>query len=93
MKLIGEPKRAPVGPQPLAGKTFVITGELDGDVARRRAGEDSRRSARKVTGSVSKKTNALIVGSDPARASSRKRRHLAVARRSMKPRFLRAYNE
>ena len=30
LKLMGERKVAPAGPQPLAGKTYVITGELDG---------------------------------------------------------------
>ena len=45
VKTVGERKVAPAGPQPLAGKTFVITGTLDVDVARRRGRRGSRRSA------------------------------------------------
>ena len=62
VKLIGEVKRAPVGPQPLAGKTYVITGEL---AAMSREDAQARLEAlgAKVTNSVSKKTTALIVGS------------------------------
>ena len=46
----------------------------------------------KVTGSVSKKTTALIVGADPGASKSEKARHSA-SRRSMRPRFLRTYND
>ena len=71
VKLIGEPKRAPAGPQPLAGKTYVITGELSG-MSREEAQAKLEALGAKVTGSVSKKTTALIVGSDPGASKSEK---------------------
>ena len=64
LKTTGERKVAPAGPQPLAGKTFVITGTLE---ALSREDAEARIAALggKVTGSVSKKTSYLIVGADP----------------------------
>ena len=70
MKLIGEVKRAPVGPQPLAGKTYVITGELSA-MSREDAQAKLEALGAKVTGSVSKKTTALIVGTEPGRQQVR----------------------
>jgi len=64
VKTVGEPKRAPAGPQPLAGKTYVITGELEG-LSRDEAQAQLEALGAKVTNSVSKKTTALIVGSEP----------------------------
>ena len=78
VKLIGEPKRAPVGPQPLAGKTFVITGELSG-MSREDAQAKLEALGAKVTGSVSKKTTALIVGADPGASKSEKAQALGIA--------------
>ena len=78
VKLIGEPKRAPAGPQPLAGKTFVITGELSG-MSREDAQAKLEALGAKVTGSVSKKTTALIVGADPGASKSEKAQALGVA--------------
>ena len=52
------------GPQPLAGMTFVITGTL-ADFTRDGATEAIQSQGGKVTGSVSKKTDFVIVGSDP----------------------------
>ena len=77
VKLIGEPKRAPAGPQPLAGKTYVITGELSG-MSREAAQAKLEALGAKVTGSVSKKTTALIVGSDPGASKSEKAQALGV---------------
>ena len=77
VKLIGEPKRAPVGPQPLAGKTYVITGELSG-MSREEAQAKLEALGAKVTGSVSKKTSALIVGSDPGASKSEKAQALGI---------------
>ena len=64
LKTTGERKVAPAGPQPLAGKTFVITGTLE---ALSREDAEARIAALggKVTGSVSKKTSYLIVGVRP----------------------------
>ena len=78
VKLIGEPKRAPVGPQPLAGKTFVITGELSG-MSREDAQARLEALGAKVTGSVSKKTTALIVGADAGASKSEKAQALGIA--------------
>jgi DNA ligase (NAD+) len=77
VKLIGEPKRAPAGPQPLAGKTYVITGELSG-MSREEAQATLEALGAKVTGSVSKKTTALIVGSEPGASKSEKAQALGV---------------
>jgi DNA ligase (NAD+) len=63
LKLTGERKRAPAGPQPLAGKTFVITGTLE-SMSRDDAQAKIEALGGKVTGSVSKKTNYLVVGAD-----------------------------
>jgi DNA ligase (NAD+) len=63
VKVIGERKRAPAGPQPLKGKTFVITGTLE-SMSREAAQARLEALGGKVTGSVSKKTTALIVGAD-----------------------------
>jgi DNA ligase (NAD+) len=77
LKLVGEPKRAPAGPQPLAGKTYVITGELSG-MSREDAQARLEALGAKVTGSVSKKTTALIVGTDPGASKSEKARALGI---------------
>ena len=63
MKLTGERKVAPAGPQPLAGQTFVITGTLDA-MSRDEAQRRIERLGGKVTGSVSKKTHFVVVGTD-----------------------------
>jgi DNA ligase (NAD+) len=49
---------------PLAGKTFVITGTLP-NMSRERAAEAIEQAGGKVTNSVSKKTDYLVVGADP----------------------------
>ncbi len=54
----------PDGPQPLAGMTMVITGTLDG-LSRDEAKAALVAAGAKVTGSVSKKTTALIAGDSP----------------------------
>lgn len=78
LKLIGEPKRAPAGPQPLTGKTYVITGELSG-MSREDAQARLEALGAKVTGSVSKKTTALIVGAEPGASKSEKAQALGIA--------------
>jgi DNA ligase (NAD+) len=77
VKLIGEPKRVPAGPQPLTGRTYVITGELSG-MSREHAQARLEALGAKVTGSVSKKTTALIVGRDPGASKSEKAQALGV---------------
>jgi DNA ligase (NAD+) len=75
--LAGERKTAPVGPQPLAGKSFVITGTLDA-MSREDAQKQIERLGGKVIGSVSKKTSYLVVGTD-AGSKLEKARALGVA--------------
>ena len=77
LKLTGERKVAPAGPQPLAGKTFVITGEIGG-MSREEAQAKLEALGAKVTGSVSKKTTALIVGSEPGASKTEKARALGI---------------
>jgi len=59
-----EPARAPAGEQPLAGRTFVLTGTLD-SMTRDEAKQALQALGAKVTGSVSKKTDYVVVGTDP----------------------------
>jgi DNA ligase (NAD+) len=57
------PKRA-AGAQTLAGKTFVLTGTLP-SMTRDEAKERIQSKGGKVTGSVSKKTDYVVAGSEP----------------------------
>src|SRR5687768_11991071 len=77
LKLTGERKVAPVGPQPLAGKTYVITGEVTG-MSREEAQARLQALGAKVTGSVSRKTTALIVGSEPGASKLEKAQALGI---------------
>ena len=77
LKLKGERKVAPAGPQPLAGKTYVITGEVTG-MSREEAQAKLEALGAKVTGSVSKKTTALIVGSEPGASKLEKAQALGI---------------
>jgi DNA ligase (NAD+) len=51
------------GPQPLAGKSFVLTGTL-ASMSRDAAAEAIERLGGKVLASVSRKTTYLVVGAD-----------------------------
>jgi DNA ligase (NAD+) len=53
-----------VANQPLAGKSFVLTGTLD-SLSRDEAADQLRALGAKVAGSVSKKTNYVVAGRDP----------------------------
>lgn len=57
-------KQEDVGEQPLKGKTFVLTGKLK-NYSRREAKNLIENLGGKVTGNVSKKTDYVVVGSDP----------------------------
>jgi DNA ligase (NAD+) len=78
LKMAGERKVAPAGPQPLAGKTYVITGELPG-MSREEAASRLQALGAKVTGSVSKKTTGLIVGAEPGASKLEKATALGIA--------------
>jgi DNA ligase (NAD+) len=63
-------ERAPTDGDALAGKSFVVTGTLTSmtrDEAKRRI----RAQGGKVTGSVSKKTDYVVVGADPGSKASK----------------------
>lgn len=77
LKLAGERKAAPAGPQPLAGKTYVITGEVSG-MSREEAQARLQALGAKVTGSVSRKTTALIVGTEPGASKLEKAQALGI---------------
>jgi DNA ligase (NAD+) len=77
LKMAGERKVAPEGPQPLAGKTYVITGEITG-MSRDEAQAKLQALGAKVTNSVSKKTTGLIVGAEPGASKLEKARASGV---------------
>ena len=57
------PEASVEAPGPLAGKTFVITGTLS-SMSREEAAEALEKLGAKVVGTVSKKTTALVAGTD-----------------------------
>jgi DNA ligase (NAD+) len=63
LTLSGERRTTPAGPRPLAGKTFVLTGTLAA-MSREDAARQIEALGGKVTGSVSRKTSYVVVGTD-----------------------------
>jgi DNA ligase (NAD+) len=59
-----EEERVDTGPKPLAGLTVVVTGTL-AEFSRDEASEEIASRGGKVTGSVSKKTDFVVVGDSP----------------------------
>ncbi len=72
-----EERGARSAPGPLAGKTYVLTGTLSA-LTREQATDAIERLGGKVTGSVSRKTTAVVVGVD-AGSKAEKARTLGVA--------------
>jgi DNA ligase (NAD+) len=73
---VPESERVSAGPGPLTGKTYVITGTLS-SMTREEAAAALERLGAKVSGSVSKKTTAVIVGEE-AGSKADKARTLGV---------------
>lgn len=69
-------ERSLIGDQ-LSGKTFVITGTLP-SMSREQAGELIIAHGGKVTGSVTKKTDYLVAGSEPGAAKYQKAQELGI---------------
>jgi DNA ligase (NAD+) len=65
------------GPRPLDGLSIVVTGSLEG-YSRDSATESVQQRGGKVTGSVSKKTDFVVVGADPGRSKYDKAVQLKV---------------
>ena len=73
---VPESERVSAGPGPLTGRTYVITGTLS-SMTREEATAALERLGAKVSGSVSKKTTAVIVGEE-AGSKADKARTLGV---------------
>ena len=69
---------AGIAHKPLAGRTFVLTGTLDA-MNRDEASDRLRELGAKVTGSVSRKTDFVVIGADPG-SKAEKAEQLGVAR-------------
>jgi len=61
VRMVDDQSSRPTGPRPLDGLTLVVTGTLE-KFSRDGAGEAIANQGGKVTGSVSKKTDFVVVG-------------------------------
>jgi DNA ligase (NAD+) len=68
---------APETPQVLAGRSIVVTGSLE-SMSREGAEDAVKSRGGKTPGSVSKKTDAVVVGAEPGASKLSKARELGV---------------
>src|SRR5207302_1578069 len=73
IRLVTAEPETVAGPKPLAGKTFVLTGTL-ATLTRDAAREAIERRGGRVIGSVSKKTDYVVVGESPGSKADDARR-------------------
>jgi len=70
VRMADEPRTTPVGPQPLIGQTFVLTGRLE-SMSRPQAEERLKALGAQTGSTVTKKTTAVIVGAEPGSKAER----------------------
>ncbi len=70
VRMADAPRTMPTGPQPLAGKTYVLTGRLEA-MSRPEAEAQLKALGAATTGTVTKKTTAVIVGAEPGSKAER----------------------
>ncbi len=70
VRMADDAPTAPVGPQPLMGRTYVLTGRLE-SMSRPQAEARLQALGATTTGTVTKKTSAVIVGVEPGSKAER----------------------
>jgi DNA ligase (NAD+) len=70
VRMRDEAPKKPTGKQPLAGKTIVLTGGLEG-LSRDEAAAAAEAAGARVASSVSKKTDFVVVGESPGTKAAR----------------------
>ena len=70
VRMADEARSVPVGPQPLVGHTYVLTGRLE-SLSRPQAEARLQALGAITTGTVTKKTTGVIVGVDPGSKAER----------------------
>jgi len=70
VRMADEARSVPIGPQPLVGHTYVLTGRLE-SLSRPQAEARLQALGATTTGTVTKKTTGVIVGVDPGSKAER----------------------